>query len=176
MREIDTRLHSPSSCRMQDFLDFVAYELHLGPPWTITQFVGQESMQQIDRNMTQVEGSETKQTKLSLIESHKFVISSIACEIWASAAVAVSKTLFSLCSSCCCSCCSRPSARRCLYLFVVLKGTLLLYYVAGRLHCVNVSLSRCFVLLFLLYQLLLWVPRNVECNLCRPLCRNLQRL
>lgn len=75
MREIDTRLHSPSSCRMQDFLDFVAYELHLGPPWTITQFVGQESMQQIDRNMTQVEGPETKQTKLSLkvinLSSHR---------------------------------------------------------------------------------------------------------
>lgn len=53
--------------------------------------------------------------------------------------------------------------RSCLYLFVVLKSTLLLYYVAGRLHCVNVfpccSSRR--------YCCFLPVPRNMECNLCR---------
>lgn len=93
MREIDTLeqilvVPSCSCCRMQDSLCHVLYELHLGPyTMTITQFVRLKaagSMLQIDRNMTQVEGSETetepqpepaKQTKLSLkvinLSSHR---------------------------------------------------------------------------------------------------------
>lgn len=171
MREIDTLeqiLPVPccSCCRMQDSLCHVLYELHLGPyTMTITQFVRLKaagSMLQIDRNMTQVEGSETetepqpepaKQTKLSLkvinLSSHRLHVKfEHQLQSWSSRGSPPPLSTLHVVLL----------IHSCLYLFVVLKGTLLLYYVAGRLHCVNVSVSlplcslpvsRCFSLLFL---------------------------
>lgn len=153
MREIDTRLCARScSCRMRGRCRIycASYELHFGAGLNNNSICSAGS--QVCYKLTEIrsksrapepgpEPEPAKQTQ-TLIESHKFVISSIACEIWASAAVSnlqdvllLSLTLPTWGSSCC------PSLHVDVYICLLSLRALYCFIMSLGVFIVSMSLS-----------------------------------
>lgn len=127
-------------------------------PQTITQFVV-DSMQQIDRNMTQVEGPQLNSLKV-------INLSSIACEIWESAGLGDSETL-------------HLSARRCysscslyllfLYFLYEVYKYISLFVILRTLYCFIMSLGVFIVSLYVDVSFPILFPSPIQVSFPIPI-------